>query len=175
MTYLLALLAACYAPDAAALGDDAFGAREAAEARLVHAGWAAYPALAAAGRSPDCEVRHRAARLRGRLEAGWADLAVLADVQYVLTLPSPWNGDAWLPYYDWARSRTPEQHVHAVRAARRYGLAPARSDKDPWDGGPPRPGWETPPAGPNDFEAGSVLSYWSSVRDWNAAHKKEKK
>ena len=170
MSPFLALLASAYATDAAALGDDRFPVREAAEARLCRAGWLAYPALDRARRSPDPVVRLRAGRLAGRMERDAADLAELAEVSWVMQCPDPYQGSGTRqPCEAWCEDRSPEWHMEAVRCARRHGLAPDYDRRDPWDGGPPRPGWENPPTCANDFTPGNVLNYWVQVRGWNAA------
>src|SRR5262249_32862669 len=64
---IIRLWAALFAPDLGALGADDYATREAASARLRHAGVAAWPALAAARSSPDAEVRRRAAEALGPL------------------------------------------------------------------------------------------------------------
>src|SRR4051812_27529020 len=51
------------------LGDDDFGMREAATARLKRAGEPALPALHKALKSDDLEVRHRAAKVVAAVEA----------------------------------------------------------------------------------------------------------
>ncbi len=126
---MLAALLSLTLWEAARLGHDDFGVREAASMRLAALRPLSWPALALAARSPDIEARTRAGRLLW--PSAWApvSLAIDAHAWWAFYGPDQYDDDRagsrrWLcPASERFYNFTPDSYHHALaERAFRWGL-----------------------------------------------------